>query len=166
MRRTFRPLDVLTDAHNKTRHVKCLGCFVLERECFFFFFSSALQPLCFSLVPPSASAVVVLQGSTQLEMEFIACVVWLLRSELLIQLKTFVFLNLFDLDDDDEEKREKALRERLKGRRELPLFFKLLPYFNGEHHLEDIMWRKNIQRSRLLSLIEAFADVLTTCTHE
>jgi hypothetical protein len=45
-------------------------------------------------------------------------------------------------------------------------FFRLSPYFNGKHHLEDIMYYENVRRSQLLTLLDKFRKVLITCTHQ
>ena len=39
-------------------------------------------------------------------------------------------------------------------------------YFNGNHHLEEIMYCENIRRSQLLATLDKFRDVLVTCQHE
>ena len=33
-------------------------------------------------------------------------------------------------------------------------------YFQGEHHLEEIMFYENLRRSQLLQLLDKFRDVL------
>lgn len=40
---------------------------------------------------------------------------------------------------------------------------RLLKYFNGSHHLEEIMLLENIPRNQLLTLIDKFSDILVTC---
>ncbi|XP_041362613.1 GATOR complex protein NPRL3-like isoform X2 [Gigantopelta aegis] len=49
---------------------------------------------------------------------------------------------------------------------DLKLFARLSPYFNGKHHLEEIMFYENITRSHLLTLLDKFKDVLMTCNHQ
>ncbi|RWS03767.1 hypothetical protein B4U79_05397 [Dinothrombium tinctorium] len=49
---------------------------------------------------------------------------------------------------------------------DLRLFIRLCPYFNGKHHLEDIMYYENVRRQNLLTLIEKFKNVLLTCSYE
>ncbi|XP_025092889.1 GATOR complex protein NPRL3-like [Pomacea canaliculata] len=49
---------------------------------------------------------------------------------------------------------------------DLQLFARLFPYFNGKHHLEEIMFYENIRRSQLLTLLDKFKDVLITCCHQ
>ncbi|XP_076667508.1 GATOR complex protein Nprl3 [Andrena cerasifolii] len=41
-----------------------------------------------------------------------------------------------------------------------------LRYFNGGHHLEEIMYFENIRRSQLLQILDKFRDVLITCECE
>ena len=41
-----------------------------------------------------------------------------------------------------------------------------LGYFNGEHHLEEIMYLENIRRSQLLKILDKFRDVLITSENE
>ena len=53
-----------------------------------------------------------------------------------------------------------------KNLEDLKLFAKLCPYFNGKHHLEDIMYYENVRRGQLLALIDKFRDVLFTCQYE
>ena len=53
-----------------------------------------------------------------------------------------------------------------KNTEDLQLFARLYPYFNGEHHLEEIMYYENLRRSQLLTLMDKFKDVLITATHE
>lgn len=46
------------------------------------------------------------------------------------------------------------------------LNFRLLPYFRGDHHLEEIMYYENLHRSDLMSLLDKFRSVLITCQYE
>ncbi|XP_012280656.1 GATOR complex protein NPRL3 isoform X2 [Orussus abietinus] len=41
-----------------------------------------------------------------------------------------------------------------------------LGYFDGSHHLEEIMYLENIRRSQLLQILDKFRDVLITCESE
>lgn len=43
---------------------------------------------------------------------------------------------------------------------------RLCPYFNGQHHLEEIMYYENVRRSQLLTLLDKFRDMLILCQHE
>ena len=49
---------------------------------------------------------------------------------------------------------------------DLKLFTRLCPYFDGNHHVEEIMFYENVRRSQLLTLLDKFRDVLITCQHE
>jgi len=49
---------------------------------------------------------------------------------------------------------------------DLNFFAKLCQYFDGKHHLEDIIHRENVKRSDILAIIDKFRDVLITCQHE
>ncbi|KXJ20483.1 GATOR complex protein NPRL3 [Exaiptasia diaphana] len=49
---------------------------------------------------------------------------------------------------------------------DLKLFARLVPYFRGKHHIEEIMYYNNLRRSKLLTLIDKFKDVLFLCQHE
>ena len=44
--------------------------------------------------------------------------------------------------------------------------FRLCPYFNGKHHIEEIMYYENVRRSQLLTLLDKFRDVLVMCQHQ
>ncbi|CAH1794229.1 unnamed protein product [Owenia fusiformis] len=62
--------------------------------------------------------------------------------------------------------REKILNlPATRNTEDLRLFVKLFPYFNGYHHLEEIMYYENMRRSQLLMLVDKFRDILVTCTH-
>ncbi|OTF72552.1 hypothetical protein BLA29_014003, partial [Euroglyphus maynei] len=49
---------------------------------------------------------------------------------------------------------------------DIRLFTRLLPYFDGHHHIEDIMYYENLRRSNILTLIDKFRDVLIVCQYE
>ncbi|XP_066293181.1 GATOR1 complex protein NPRL3-like isoform X2 [Branchiostoma lanceolatum] len=49
---------------------------------------------------------------------------------------------------------------------DLRLFARLVWYFRGQHHLEEIMYYENLRRSQLLTLLDKFREVLITCQHE
>ncbi|XP_064611275.1 GATOR1 complex protein NPRL3-like [Liolophura sinensis] len=53
-----------------------------------------------------------------------------------------------------------------KNPEDLKLFLRLRPYFNGKHHLEEIMYYENVRRSQLLTLLDKFRGVLITCSHQ
>lgn len=49
---------------------------------------------------------------------------------------------------------------------DLKLLIQLIPYFDGKHHVEDIMFFENLERSQVLILCDKFRDVLFTCHYE
>ncbi|XP_034526635.1 GATOR complex protein NPRL3 isoform X5 [Ailuropoda melanoleuca] len=49
---------------------------------------------------------------------------------------------------------------------DLRMFARLLHYFRGRHHLEEIMYNENTRRSQLLTLFDKFRSVLVVTTHE
>lgn len=46
------------------------------------------------------------------------------------------------------------------------LFKRLCIYFRGQHHLEEIMWRENVERGDLLTTLEKYKSVLVQVAHE
>lgn len=46
---------------------------------------------------------------------------------------------------------------------DLRLLLRLMPYFDGKHHVEDIMFFENLERSQVLILCDKFRDILYTC---
>ncbi|VDK75514.1 unnamed protein product [Litomosoides sigmodontis] len=42
----------------------------------------------------------------------------------------------------------------------LDLFSRLLPFLHGEHHIEDIMYRLNLERSTVMRVLDTFACVI------
>ncbi|KAG7202838.1 hypothetical protein KM043_009991 [Ampulex compressa] len=57
----------------------------------------------------------------------------------------------YDIPSDDRKLLERLCR---------------LGYFNGGHHLEEIMYLENIRRSQLLQILDKFRDILITCECE
>ncbi|XP_029431883.1 GATOR complex protein NPRL3 isoform X2 [Rhinatrema bivittatum] len=49
---------------------------------------------------------------------------------------------------------------------DLRMFARLLHYFRGRHHLEEIMYNENMRRSQLLMLFDKFRSVLVVTNHE
>lgn len=49
---------------------------------------------------------------------------------------------------------------------DLRMFARLLHYFRGRHHLEEIMYNENFRRSHLLMLFDKFRSVLVVTSHE
>lgn len=53
-----------------------------------------------------------------------------------------------------------------KNPEDLKLLVRLIPYFDGKHHIEDVMFFENLERSQVLILCDKFRDVLFTCHYE
>ncbi|XP_061905773.1 GATOR complex protein NPRL3 isoform X2 [Entelurus aequoreus] len=49
---------------------------------------------------------------------------------------------------------------------DLTMFTRLLHYFRGHHHLEEIMYNENMRRSQLKTLLDKFRSVLVVTNHE
>ncbi|KAK1164884.1 GATOR complex protein NPRL3-like isoform X3 [Acipenser oxyrinchus oxyrinchus] len=49
---------------------------------------------------------------------------------------------------------------------DLRMFARLLLYFRGRHHLEEIMYNENMRRSQLMTLFDKFHSVLAVTNHE
>nr|XP_046187442.1 GATOR complex protein NPRL3-like isoform X1 [Oncorhynchus gorbuscha]XP_046187443.1 GATOR complex protein NPRL3-like isoform X1 [Oncorhynchus gorbuscha] len=49
---------------------------------------------------------------------------------------------------------------------DLRMFVRLLHYFRGHHHLEEIMYNENMRRSQLKTLFDKFRSVLVVTNHE
>ncbi|XP_041825338.1 GATOR complex protein NPRL3 isoform X2 [Melanotaenia boesemani] len=49
---------------------------------------------------------------------------------------------------------------------DLRMFARLLHYFRGHHHLEEIMFNENMRRSQLKTLFDKFRSVLVVTNHE
>uniref|UniRef100_A0A8C5Q7T6 GATOR complex protein NPRL3 n=1 Tax=Leptobrachium leishanense TaxID=445787 RepID=A0A8C5Q7T6_9ANUR len=53
-----------------------------------------------------------------------------------------------------------------QNQEDLKMFARLLHYFRGKHHLEEIMYNENMRRSQLLMLFDKFRSVLVVTNHE
>ncbi|XP_071976907.1 GATOR1 complex protein NPRL3 isoform X2 [Engystomops pustulosus] len=53
-----------------------------------------------------------------------------------------------------------------QNQEDLKMFARLLHYFRGQHHLEEIMYNENMRRSQLLMLFDKFRSVLVVTNHE
>ncbi|XP_063043065.1 GATOR complex protein NPRL3 isoform X2 [Engraulis encrasicolus] len=49
---------------------------------------------------------------------------------------------------------------------DLRMFLRLLHYFRGHHHIEEIMYHENMRRSQLKTLFDKFRSVLVVTNHE
>ncbi|XP_056390489.1 GATOR complex protein NPRL3 isoform X3 [Hyla sarda] len=53
-----------------------------------------------------------------------------------------------------------------QNQEDLKMFARLLHYFRGRHHLEEIIYNENMRRSQLLMLFDKFRSVLVVTNHE
>jgi hypothetical protein len=122
-----------------------------------------------------------------LQRDFVEVVVWLLQRDMLVQLHTYIYLIIPSLSGttvyDDWPSMSNGypsapipLRPYERGYLEefglkdrgptYLLFCKLAPYFRGQHHIEEIIWRENIRREDLMLVLEKYQSLLVTCVHQ
>ncbi|OWF39378.1 Nitrogen permease regulator 3-like protein [Mizuhopecten yessoensis] len=66
-----------------------------------------------------------------------------------------------------KEERECVLNvPAAKSPEDLKLFSRLCSYFNGKHHIEEIMYYENLHRAHLVTLLDKFRDVLIMCQYQ
>ncbi|XP_031838406.1 GATOR complex protein Nprl3 [Nomia melanderi] len=79
-----------------------------------------------------------------------------MKEELLLNLHKENGIYNYQSEDYDISSDDRKLLDRLCR----------LGYFNGGHHLEEIMYLENIRRSQILQILDKFRDVLITCECE
>ncbi|XP_076644142.1 GATOR complex protein Nprl3 [Halictus rubicundus] len=79
-----------------------------------------------------------------------------IKEELLLNLHKENGIYNYQSEDYDIPSDDRKLLDRLCR----------LGYFNGGHHLEEIMYLENIRRSQILQILDKFRDVLITCECE
>jgi hypothetical protein len=42
---------------------------------------------------------------------------------------------------------------------------RLSPYFHGQHHVEEIMWRETVSRKAIQSVFATYTNILCTTLH-
>uniref|UniRef100_A0A5S6QWT1 GATOR complex protein NPRL3 n=1 Tax=Trichuris muris TaxID=70415 RepID=A0A5S6QWT1_TRIMR len=103
-------------------------------------------------------------------------VVWLLRHGLLMQLHTFIHLCYYGTTGSSASPpkiipcceslsrvhRHPASTDRSRSE----LFVQLLPYFDGEHHIEEIMFFETLSRAEVMKVICDYDDILVLSVHE
>lgn len=140
--------------------------------------------------PCSVSSIIYPSSTSNSQSVRVEMLVWLLQRKLLVQLHLFVFFTPDKrLPDPLSEPSASASasdhtassdspfarlsqRDRLsvlsvsaaKDAQSLALFCRLFPYFNGRHHVEEMMHAENLTRLQVHRLLEQFAGVLTTCS--
>ncbi|OAD58869.1 Nitrogen permease regulator 3-like protein [Eufriesea mexicana] len=153
-----------------------------------------LQVLSDFSLPTSISQKLNPLSQSQQQTQLVKIIIWLLKNHLLLQLHTYVqymptvyensnVWNLSDISkgtttDINEELtmtlcKENGIYNYQSEDYDIPsddrkLLDRLcrLGYFNGDHHLEEIMYLENIRRSQLLQILDKFRDILITCECE
>ncbi|CAD5121881.1 DgyrCDS10342 [Dimorphilus gyrociliatus] len=119
----------------------------------------------------------------QQKMQITEIIKWLLRHKQIIQHHTYVYLEKYDekpktnpisieVNDSINEELNKYpdIKDILQScpaaqnEEDLKLFLSIVPHLNGEHHIEDIMYRENMKRSTILTILDKFRDVV--CVNE
>jgi hypothetical protein len=126
---------------------------------------------------------------TSLHREFVNIVIWLLRRDLLIQLHTYIYLIIqprrtvrkqskaekkahvtapITLPSSEHplspiplsEEEDEYINHLNDNTPIFRLFKQLCPYFRGQHHFEEIMWRENISRDDLSKILKKYESIL------
>jgi len=96
--------------------------------------------------------------------QLIEIVIWMLRHRFLVQHHTYVFFTPESTSDPLSTSHPLLLPLKSSvSDKELSLFVHLHKYFDGHHHLEDIMYFENLPRSELVNLLDQFKSLLVTC---
>ena len=113
------------------------------------------------------------------ESELLKIVEWLLQRNLLVQYHTYVFLIEGERAQSTERRKPPGIRPTVSepsfrslrsgvssSKSSKRVLSQLLAYFDGRHHIEEIMWRESISRSDLMRLIEENRHQLVTCLRQ
>lgn len=116
--------------------------------------------------------------------------IWMLQHRFLVQHHTYIyFIPLNDVSDQTKKELSRfvddydqklchfknlplAFQDILRSvdaaysPEDLYLFLKLLQYFDGSHHLEEIMYRENMVRFELVTILDKFKPLLSTSVRE
>lgn len=96
---------------------------------------------------------------------FIQIVIWLLQRELLVPIHQFIyFIPSLTLSDGECEKIIDELNDGPSNN--YLLFKRLLPYFNGQNSLPEILWRENISKEKLDAVLDKYSNILLVTSHE
>jgi hypothetical protein len=52
------------------------------------------------------------------------------------------------------------------SRKSLRIFRRLVPYFDGKSHIEEIMWRENISRNEMMQVLKDFVGYVVPALHD
>eukprot|EP00644_Phytophthora_capsici_P001515 jgi/Phyca11/562970/estExt2_Genewise1.C_PHYCAscaffold_100594 len=122
--------------------------------------------------------------STSKKTEYIHMLIWLLQQRFIVQLHRYIYFMLPSDGDYAAElvpmaqvmsvasqllftDQERAYLAKIaKPNPVFTLFKRLCVYFHGEHHIEEIMWRENLSRGELRTVMSTYQDIIVCCLHE
>ncbi|KAF0731280.1 hypothetical protein AaE_009273, partial [Aphanomyces astaci] len=132
----------------------------------------------------------------QRKLEYVHMLIWLLQHEYVSQMHRYVYLMIPDPEEGNNDVHlpppvplspllpptyspqssepaatEKEFLAQLARRTNTPtpvvdLFRRLEPYFHGQHHLVEIMWRENVTRGELRTVLSTYMHILAFADHE
>ncbi|CAK5116303.1 unnamed protein product [Aphanomyces euteiches] len=115
------------------------------------------------------------------KLEYIHMLIWLLQHEFIAQLHRYVYLVIpqdappyspaVASSPSDSPAVENDYVAQLARKTNTPnpvldLFRRLEPYFHGQHHLVEIMWRENVTRVELRTVLSTYKHILVLADHE
>ncbi|XP_065900099.1 GATOR1 complex protein NPRL3-like [Dysidea avara] len=136
--------EIITDQLKAQFEAEYNGCNLIE------FLSYFSQPL-----PLRDHQLYHQSDDDHIEGQFVHMVSWLLQRHLIVQLHIYIFIISQSCEDDNPSHTSDE---------DSQLFSKLKKYFNGSHHLEEIMYLEDMTRSELLTLLDKYSSFLVTCT--
>mmetsp|Transcript_16539 Transcript_16539/g.18384 ORF Transcript_16539/g.18384 Transcript_16539/m.18384 type:complete len:267 (+) Transcript_16539:903-1703(+) len=119
-----------------------------------------------------------------LQRRFVEVLVWLMKRGLVMQVYTFIHLNIpapddYNLEEEQVKEPEHPLAPHplrkyeqayIDGIEDSSVKYnnlkRLLPYCRGHHHLVEIMWRANLKRNAIVNVLRHYSDILVCCQHE
>ncbi|KAG6595725.1 nitrogen permease regulator 3-like protein [Phytophthora cinnamomi] len=113
--------------------------------------------------------------STTKKTEYIHMLIWLLQQRFIVQLHRYIYFMIPSDGDYAAELGNGAgnsvgkrayLAKIAKPNPVFTLFKRLCVYFHGEHHIEEIMWRENLSRGELRTVMSTYQDIIVCCLHE
>jgi hypothetical protein len=119
--------------------------------------------------------------------DMLRMIVWLLQRQLLCQANVYIFLlhsagisvdsqileepsaedsapQVATKEHEEEYVPSSFLNRKSISRRTNRLFRRLVRYFNGTYHIEEIMWSENVSRTEMMQVLQDFSDILAPCT--
>ncbi|KDO27413.1 hypothetical protein SPRG_07000 [Saprolegnia parasitica CBS 223.65] len=108
------------------------------------------------------------------KLEYIHMLIWLLQHDFIVQLHRYIYLMIPQETDvssspaePSAEKDYMAQLARMSSSSPVfDLFQRLCPYFHGQHHMVEIMWRENVTRAELRMVLSTYQSILAFAVHE